>query len=356
MLAPDVYQRIDNAARKSAREHLQRQSGLAGLWRRLGAVDSQPDLRRRLEQAGHYVGAVPTAERADSSFPAIEQSSLPCIGVDGSQVYPDEKSPILWAYVQAIAFRQGHTDHQLLSRFWGDAEAPLVESAPSWLDAERTLLELEAAYQAAQRWSDHLILLDNPLMGWFDYYQNAEYLKRYLSLLKSCFPRWLAGVVSSPRSTLLVDLIRLADCSNPQSWKRQPNDVSDTALIRHGIPVGRRSALFKYAPARNHPYQAAETAVYFFFIRVTNKEVVRVEIPQWLVQPETVEQVHASALADSLSLGYSYALTQAHRMVVISQDVADALRQRAERVYFEETQKIFWQSRKQAVKVAIANG
>ncbi|NPV87876.1 MAG: DNA double-strand break repair nuclease NurA [Anaerolineae bacterium] len=354
MLALDVYQRIDAAARKCASERLERQGDLAGLWRRLGAVGSQSDMQKRLEQAEHYLGAVPTAEQTDSSFPAIEQS-LPCIGIDGSQVYPDEKSPVLWAYAQAIAFRQGHMDHLLLPRFWGDVEAPLPESAPSWLDAERTLLEMEAAYQAAQRWPDHLILLDNPLIAWFDYYQNAEYLKRYLSLLKNCFPRWLAGVVSSPRSTLLVDLIRAADCSNPQAWKRQPNDVSDTALIRHGIPVGRRSALFKHAPARNRPYQAAETAVYFFFIRLTEKEVVRVEIPQWLAQPETVEQVHASALADSFSLGYSYALTQAHRMVVISQDVADALRQRAERVYFEETQKTFWQSRKQAVKAAIAN-
>ena len=357
MLAADIYQRIDNAARKCAGEHAEMQGSLAGLWKRLEGINGQADIGYRLEQAAHYIGAVPTAEPPGSSFPPVSQT-LPCIGVDGSQVYPDERSPVLWAYIQAVAFRQGSTSHPLLFRFWGDQAAPLPEHSAVWLDAERTLLELETACQAAQKWSDHLILLDNPLMSWFDFFRDASFLERYLALLKSCSPRYIAGVVSSPRSTLLADLIRLADCPHPADWKRRADEVNDTALVRRGIPVGFRSALFRYAPGRNRAYQQAEAGVYFFFVRVTTSEVVRVEIPEWLAQfNSTVQLIHASVLADSRMLGYSYALTQAHRQAAVTQDVAEALRRRAERVFLSETQKALPPSGKQVVKaLAAQNG
>lgn len=353
MLSPDIYRQIDDAARRHADEYLEQQGSLAGLWERLGTINGQADIPHRLEQAAHYIGAVPTAEPPNGSYPAASQT-LPCIGVDGSQVYPDEKSPVLWAYVQALAFRQGTASHLLFSRFWGDAASPLTERSPAWLDAERTQLELETVSQAALKWSDHLILLDNPLMSWFDFFRDASFLDRYLALLKSCSPRYIAGVVSSPRSTLLADLIRLADCPHPADWKRRTDEVNDTAIIRHGIPVGYRSALFRYAEARNRAYRQAEAAVYFFFVRVTGAEVVRVEIPQWLAQfSGVVELIHASVLADSRSLGYSYALTQAHRLVTISGEIARALRQRAERVFDTETKRISHECGKQAIKVRL---
>jgi hypothetical protein len=161
-------------------------------------------------------------------------------------------------------------------------------------------------------------------------------LKHLSRLNQLCRGRFLAvaSYISYPRSTEVVNLLRLAvcphlpvDCDRCGSGKfeARPCDVVagllDRDLFNRLLAPGQRSALFGSRSSVVIKYYGAN-AVNFFYIKLDG-EVARVEVPLWVAENENLLELVHSTLLDQCrrGLGYPVALSEAHEQAVVT--VAD---------------------------------
>jgi hypothetical protein len=354
MIDPELRNKVTSAAVAAARRS--QRADLSELWRKLTAIDLKVILDA-LETIEYPYGAIPVLGSPGASYQA-ESDSLPVVGIDGSQVYPDWEQPVLWGYIQALAYRlqsppsfvSDFVDIGSTKKSDGLGEYSIdrragADSVNFW----RTLLEMRLAAIVTRANADHVILMDYPLLPWIDPDSRDpnRQIREYLDLVEKLKGSLLAGIVSAPKSRLLISLIALS--VKIQGREAAPADVSDGALMAYGLPAGNRSAVFKYAGPRNEICKKQGVEIYFFFIRIKDRDVVRVEIPDWLaMDPAAIDKLHASILTDSLALGYPYALAAAHQSVVIPYDVGEALRQLALVTYIREGGFYFISAKKRA--------
>jgi len=340
MIDPYLSIQVAEAAEAAARRV--QSVNVEGLWQRFVQAATSQTFAARLPVARshRWAGAIPTWEHPGSIIAPPAVGNLPVIGIDGSQIYPLDRSPVVWAYVQAVACRQG-CPPVLKSRFV-DIGSRLVEQG-SDLDenrdeltgltnAWRALLEMELAREMAVNHPGSLTLLDNGLLPWLSVSGQLalRHLQEYLADYCGIQPGMIAGVISGPQSHLLERLVHLVEADTLEEGLQDRREFLDLALMLHVLKPGERSALFKHGSPRNDRFEEQGGGVYFFFLRTQRAEIARVEIPEWVARDaEKVGQVHVSILLDAMISGYSYVLSQAHQQAAISLDVANTLRERA---------------------------
>ena len=223
MIDPTLRQQVEQAARLAAQRA--RQVDADDWLERLKAAASSPGLAERISIAqGHrWAGAIPTWEPVDlakqSGGEAVE-----AVGIDGSQIYPLDRSPVLWAYIQAVAYRMQRPP--LFDSQFVDIGTEIAQGGSQALDllenrdelvtltnAWRTLLEMRMACAAAQVYPGEVVLLDNGLLPWLSVGGSLAHrlLNEYLELLLALRPGLVAGVICGPQSHLLVRLVTLAE-------------------------------------------------------------------------------------------------------------------------------------------------
>jgi hypothetical protein len=141
----------------------------------------------------------------------------------------------------------------------------------------------------------------------------------------------VASYISYPRSTEVVNLLRLATCPHmpvdcdrycPGKFEGRPCDaiggLLDRDLFTWLLAPGQRSALFSSRSSVVVKYYGANE-VNFFYIRLDG-EVARVEIPLWVAEDkELVELVHSVVLDQCRrGLGYPVALSEVHEQAVVN--------------------------------------
>ena len=288
------------------------------------------------------------------------------VGIDGSQIYPLDRSPVLWAYIQAVAYRMQRPP--LFESQFVDIGTEIAQGGSQALEllenrdelvtltnAWRTLLEMRMACAAAQVYPGEVILLDNGLLPWLSVGGSSAHrrLNEYLELLLALRPGLVAGVISGPQSRLLARLVNLAEAETVEQGIQDGHDIADSVLMRRLLRPGERSALFLHGSPRNKVFQDHGAGVYFFFLRVNEQEIARVEIPAWLAEdPRLVDSIHASVLADARLTGYSYVLSQAHQHVTIPLDLGNMLHAKASACYWAETRHFQITSAKNQMKRA----
>jgi hypothetical protein len=335
VIDPRLRSKVEQAARNAAQRA--RQIDLVAWWERLRAASCSDLLAERLEQARteRWAGAVPTWEVVDL---AVSTTTIPpdAVGVDGSQVYPPDRSPFRWAYVQAVAYRTGHAP--LFESRFVDIDGEMAENGllagelfehphelASLTDAWRSLLEMRLARQAAQVHPGTTILLDGGLLPWLSVSGRSgqKHLKTYLENLLAIRPALLAGVISAPQSRLLARLVSLVEAESVQDGLAEREGVLDIALMRYLLAEGQRSALFLHGSPRNELFCRREAGVYFFFLRLPDREIARVEVPEWVaMSPESVEAVQAAVSRQAQATGYPYVLAQAHQQATVPAEIA----------------------------------
>ena len=159
----------------------------------------------------------------------------------------------------------------------------------------------------------------------------------------------VASYISYPRSTEVVNLLRLAicphllvDCDRYCSGKfgRKECDVVagllDRDLFECLLAPGQRSALFSSRSSVVAKYYGANE-VNFFYIRLDG-EIARVEVPGWVAENEKlVELVHAAVLDQcQRGLGYPVALAEAHEQAVVNVADREQFWQLVEQVLVED--------------------
>ena len=140
----------------------------------------------------------------------------------------------------------------------------------------------------------------------------------------------LASYISFPRSTDVVNVLRVALCPyDPADCDRYCSagekrtcdavaGIQDRELFLNLLGQGERSALF-ISQSSIVQKRYGEHRVYFFYLRVGD-EIARVEIPQWVALDENrLNLVHALVLDQChRGQGYPVALSEAHEKAVVT--------------------------------------
>ena len=189
--------------------------------------------------------------------------------------------------------------------------------------------------------SNSLALLDGSLILWGleaypDFVTEALLTKGFLSCLDDMRKLnndrrlALASYISFPRSTDVVNVLRVAICPHepadcdrycPASKARDCDAVSgvqDRELFLNLLDQGERSDLF-ISPSKIVREHYGVHHVYFFYLRVDD-EIARVEIPRWVATDENLlNLVHALVLDQcQRGQGYPVALSEAHEQAVVT--------------------------------------
>ena len=140
----------------------------------------------------------------------------------------------------------------------------------------------------------------------------------------------LASYISFPRSTDVVNVLRVAICPHEVSdcdrFCPPPKDrdcegvagVTDRELFMDVLEPGERSALF-ISPSKITKERYGEHRIYFCYLRL-EEEVARLEIPRWAAESdELMDIVHALVLDQCRrGQGYPVALAEAHEQAVVT--------------------------------------
>jgi len=139
----------------------------------------------------------------------------------------------------------------------------------------------------------------------------------------------LASYISFPRSTDVVNVLRVAicpyepaDCDRHCAEKKEKGcagvaGVQDREVFGQLLGKGERSAVFISQSSVTKRY--GEHLVYFFYLKVGD-EVARVEVPRWVGENgELLELAHALILDQcQRGQGYPVALSEAHEQAVVT--------------------------------------
>ncbi len=199
----------------------------------------------------------------------------------------------------------------------------------------RHLANLAAGLPAG---SSSLALLDGSLILWSleaypEFVTEALLRKGFLSHLEDMRKLnkdrrlALASYISFPRSTDVVNVLRIAICPHePADCDRDCSDrrecdmvagVQDRELLSSLLAVGERSAVF-ISPSQIQKHYGVHQ-VHFFYLRAGD-EIARVEVPAWVAEDERLLNLAHSLVLDQCRRGQGYpvALSEAHEQAVVT--------------------------------------
>jgi len=140
----------------------------------------------------------------------------------------------------------------------------------------------------------------------------------------------LASYISFPRSTDVLNVLRVAICPNdvPDCDKQCPPGkerdcdglagVRDRDLFMNLLGSGERSALF-VSPSKVVKEHYGEHRIHFFYLRVDD-EIARIEIPQWVAENKDLLDITHILVLDQCRRGHGYpvALAESHEQAVVT--------------------------------------
>jgi len=232
----------------------------------------------------------------------------------------------------------------------------------------RQLVELAAELPSG---SITLALLDGSLILWgLEAYPDfvteallAQGFLRYLDDIKRLSDGRelaLASYISFPRSTDVVNVLRVAlcphepaDCDRYCSTNRERDcdtvaGVQDRELFSNLLGEGERSAVF-ISQSSIVQKRYGVHLIYFFYLRVDD-EIARIEIPQWVALEESrLNLVHTLVLDQCRrGQGYPVALSEAHEQAVVTTADRENFWQLVESSLIEEHMPSFGSAKSQS--------
>jgi hypothetical protein len=158
----------------------------------------------------------------------------------------------------------------------------------------------------------------------------------------------LASYISYPRSTDVLNVLRVAVCPNdiPDCDKQCPstkerdcaglNGVLDRDIFMNLLADGERSALF-ISPSKIVKDYYGEHKVHFFYLRVGD-EIARIETPQWVAENKELLDLTHSLVFDQCQRGQGYpvVLSEAHEQAVVTGADRENFRELVESTLTEE--------------------
>jgi hypothetical protein len=189
--------------------------------------------------------------------------------------------------------------------------------------------------------TDCLALLDGTLILWgLEAYPDFVTEELLVNGLFTCLDRMkqlntdrrlaLASYISFPRSTDVVNVLRVAVCPHDivdsdqlcRACRSRECDrvsgVRDRDMFRELLEDGERSALF-ISPSKIVKERYEEHGIHFFYLRAED-EIARVEIPRWVAENSDLLNLTHGLVLDQCHRGQGYpvALSEAHEQAVVT--------------------------------------
>ena len=330
------------------------------------AVDTLSDKSIDLEKLDKKIAASRTTwlvaelvEGLDKRYPTPPvPADFTVIGSDGSHIDVDRHHSTRCFLINlgsAVITYGSQPDAQLTSSpqlYSSDNE--LVISAPDGgrdqviegniLGVKRSVEECRNLTELAEELpagTECLALLDGTLILWgLEAYPDFVAEELLVKGLIACLDRLkelnkdrhlsLASYISFPRSTDVVNVLRVAVCPHDvvdsdqlcrTCQSRECDRVSgvrDRDMFIELLEDSERSALFK-SPSKIVKERYGEHSVHFFYLRV-DEEIARIEIPQWVAQNKELLDLTHSLVLDQCRRGQGYpvVLAEAHEQAVVT--------------------------------------
>ncbi len=341
--------------RRMAREILHRANREAARWREL-----------TLNLAGRttWLAGVPSGPVLPPEPAPPAPADYVAIGVDGSQIQPDRHLPV-WSYVLNVGVARVRYGQDPEARLWSEPswhyrpdELVLTDPADSSrqarvegavLAARRFIKELDKGVELAEGAPPDLpvlVLLDGSLIMWGLAGRRVEAFVRDQLIGQELLPRFdrlrrlalagrqvvVAGYVSNPRSTEVVNGLRLLICpydptacasycpSRSAFEGRACDDVGgvvDADLFGSELGPGERTGLFESQSSVVRELYGAHRVSFFYLDAGT--EIARVEVPAYVAGDAGLLGLCHALVWDQVQRGDGYpaVLAEAHEQAVI---------------------------------------
>jgi hypothetical protein len=313
------------------------------------------DWERLADLAAHSLSRLATPiERLDivrSAPPAPESYAV--LATDGSQIEPDHHGIAEFFLINlgSVVIRYGAAPSASLSAsaklYFEDADRFITDDSGSrrvpiqegHLAALRSVLELDAVVDLVQRergtGTPCVALQDGTLLLWVleqrpNDYIREQLLGRYVEHLNQLRQLGVpvASYVSRPRSTEVSGLLREATCAGHLAACSACRPIGEQCVLDalhdrelfQGLEIGQRSARFAVTLSRDLAEYYGGHRIHFFFLRVDNNEVARVEVPEWVATDDAAVDLVQSVVLDQCQrgLGYPISIARAHEKAVVT--------------------------------------
>jgi len=276
---------------------------------------------------------------------------LTVLASDGSQIFPDKHEVALCYLINIglVALHYGvgeppmmrcypllyYREEDLYER-WGGRKVLVNHDIAS---AKRQLLEIETLADTACSLGgkqDKVALVDGSLILWRLEGMPSDFadgvLKRFLAALDRFREEGIpiAGYISSPRSTDVVNTLKVCICPYAQAdcdkCEYRCGDeippcscidgVTDALVFRHLLSKGEHTQPFCSSSKILERY--GEHAVRFVYLNV-GYEVARVEVPCWIASDDALLRLVLATVFEQAQKGNGYpvVLSEAHERAVI---------------------------------------
>ncbi len=355
---PQVGGMITRLKAEGAQRQKRLQFALAELHKQAGNLS---DLSRKITAAKTTWLVAGLVDGLDHCYqPPPTPAEFTILATDGSHIAVDRhrSTRCYLINIGTVVLRYGKASGASLdsypSLYSGDEELVI---APSGLKGREQLIEgnllgikrgVDECYRLAKIASElpvdslSLALVDGSLILWgLEAYPEfvtevllgrgfLSYLTEIEELNKTARKVALASYISFPRSTEVVNALRVALCPHhPPDCDRycsvtetrecdQVAGTMDRELFTNLLRPGERSALFTSGSSIVQKHYGGHQ-VYFFYLRVDD-EIARIEIPRWAALDENLLNLTHSLILDQCQRGQGYpvALSEAHEQAVVT--------------------------------------
>lgn len=330
-----------------ARQRFEAAGDLRRAWERIEWV--------RQSDISGYRGAapvdLPNAEPVNLTVPepALPEQAVIVAG-DGSQVYPDDQSPVhyyllnigIFTYFHGINVtpeQRTYPDLRFHNAHVHDRYGRII--ANRTVDDRRTVEELRRLAEHTWIYREQglpvVALYDNRLiyLPGNDADDGDQLLRNFLGAMVHLHDSGalLAGYVDNPfRGKRFMQLLYLLSLESEDELKQQQTAISragdleglrDQQFFQAVLKPGERSAIMVQNSPQNFVFRqrGVNYEIAFFYLKVYNNassHVVRVDLPVWVARdPQQVDALHALILHQCRLQGrnaYPYALTRADEL------------------------------------------
>ena len=260
-------------------------------------------------------GAIPALDPLTGQFPPPEAiQEIDIFAADGSQIYPDRHSPMLYYLINIGGIKLPYGSQRSPDTFSSPRlhydprdlyDAGRLVSA-SIINGRRDVAELSALAGLASPPSPTpgLSLLDNSLMLRLAIGEPGQITKTAHQLIKEYLQALsqiqksgtnLAGFIDRPGRTDLLNTI--AVLTKQETSNIYPGLV-DRDLMRQWLKPYHRSAIFRWKTPDFTELSRAGHGLHFFYLNLGRPDAIaRIEVPKWVaLEPMRVQQVHSGIL------------------------------------------------------------
>lgn len=252
----------------------------------------------------------------------IQRSTLDytVYAIDGSQIYPDrhEGFSCYLINIGCVALSYGERPGAFFETLpYLLHEQKSTQVSQELVNARRTRYELEHAviWSMQHQRNNNLILCDGSLIFWHlsahEKSVQIELLAAYLKALEDLYQRAvpIIGYISLPQSKELTNIVRAMQDHTHFDY------LVDADIIASWLKHGFRTNLFAHRSPLMQQYPEP-LRIYFFYMHV-GSEIVRIELPAWLIgQVDLI----AALVLDQAEKGHGYpvCLAEAHQQAVVT--------------------------------------